>query len=532
MIYFVILFSILYFVLAWRRLDWAVILLIAALPSYLIRFSILGIPSTVLEVMILIAFFVWLIRQTNFLNFIKGQYTVKDYLQNRKKRAPYPFGWELALLIFIAWVSAIVSGFSNQALGIWKAYFFEPALLFIVVLNVFKPDTNNNAIPQPPLSRGHLGGIEKFLWPLAVSAFTVSVLAIYQKITGNLIDNQMWAAATTRRSVSFFGYPNAVGLYLGPIVMVLIGWLFHIITNNQETIIKQKSSPKSQTQISNKIQNPKPKFFGYWNFKTLLAVITILLSLLSIYFAKSEGALIGIVTALFAFGLLVGGKLKWITIIVTIIIGGSLLAYQPTRYFVEDKIKLHDFSGQVRRQQWKETRKMLTSSPTRFIFGTGLANYQTVIKPFHQEGIFVRDYRDPNWHRQTVFSDAFRKKVWQPLEIYLYPHNILLNFWTELGLAGTLLFVWIIGKLLYIGFKNLKLPSSRAQVEGKIKNSGNIDFKYLNRGLISAFIVIIVHGVVDVPYFKNDLAVMFWLLIALVSLLKFISNQQNQSYGH
>lgn len=43
--------------------------------------------------------------------------------------------------------------------------------------------------------------------------------------------------------------------------------------------------------------------------------------------------------------------------------------------------------------------------------------------------------------------------------------------------------------------------------------------KYLNIGLISAMIVIIVHGLVDVPYFKNDLAVMFWLFLAMMGTI-------------
>jgi hypothetical protein len=143
MIYSIFLFFIFYFILAWRKLDWAVMLIILALPSYLIRFNILGIPMTILESMILIAFFIWFIKATNFLNFVRGKYTIKDYLENRKSRKPYPFGWELALWVLIAWVAALVAGFNNEALGIWKAYFFEPALFFILVLNVFRNNTND-----------------------------------------------------------------------------------------------------------------------------------------------------------------------------------------------------------------------------------------------------------------------------------------------------------------------------------------------------------------------------------------------------
>jgi len=94
------------------------------------------------------------------------------------------------------------------------------------------------------------------------------------------------------------------------------------------------------------------------------------------------------------------------------------------------------------------------------------------------------------------------------LEIYLYPHNLVLNFWSELGLAGLLLFIWIILKYFWLGISSLSLRGSASD------RSNLTTEKYLVIGLISAMVVIIVHGLVDVPYFKNDLAIMFWLLAA------------------
>ena len=87
----------------------------------------------------------------------------------------------------------------------------------------------------------------------------------------------------------------------------------------------------------------------------------------------------------------------------------------------------------------------------RLIAGAGLANYQTSIKPYHTEGIFIKDYSDPESQRKLVFNEAYRNAHWQPLEVYLYPHNIILNFWSELGLAGMLLFVWMIIKYFWMG---------------------------------------------------------------------------------
>jgi O-antigen ligase len=528
MIFLIFLFSIFYFVLAWRKLDWAVMLIILALPAYLIRFQIFGVPMTILEAMILIAFFVWFIKETNFLNFVRGKYKIKDYLENRKTRSPYPFGWELSLWVLIAWIAAVVAGFSNEALGIWKAYFFEPALFFILVLNVLRDkeeptppflsqseEESNKEDLTPSLSLLRRGGgiLEKILWALAGSAFLVSVFAIYQKLTGNFIDNQLWQAETTRRVVSFFGYPNAVGLFLGPIVLILIGWIF---TWWHGIAAAAAARPRND------------------KVKIIFIFLTLLLSLLAIYFAKSEGALFGIIVALFIFGILAGKKLRWIAIIGALVIFVGVLSYPPARIKVVEKITLRDLSGEIRKQQWRETWQMMTESPVRFIFGTGLSGYQKAIAPYHKEGIFFNSDREPweQFHRKTVFNEEYRRTHWQPVEIYMYPHNILLNFWTEMGLLGVLLFIWIVGKYLWIIISNFEFrifpaverdPALNKDYKWRDKQfspaAGQTIFKYLNLGLMGAMIVIIVHGLVDVPYFKNDLAVMFWLLIALISLV-------------
>ena len=75
---------------------------------------------------------------------------------------------------------------------------------------------------------------------------------------------------------------------------------------------------------------------------------------------------------------------------------------------------------------------------------------------------------------------------------------------SALSLVGMLLFVWIIGKMMFVSFQNSD-------------NANNL--RFLSLGLLSAMVVILIHGLVDVPYFKNDLAVMFWLLIASISMI-------------
>ena len=62
MLVFAIIYAILFAGLAWKKLNWAILLLLGFLPSYLFRFNLAGIPFTVLELMILIITLVWLIQ--------------------------------------------------------------------------------------------------------------------------------------------------------------------------------------------------------------------------------------------------------------------------------------------------------------------------------------------------------------------------------------------------------------------------------------------------------------------------------------
>jgi O-antigen ligase len=496
MAYLILIFCILFFILSFKRLDWAVMVLIAALPAYLIRFKIFGVPFTLLEAMILISFIVWFLKNyKKIINSIKLKIRHSTFGIRHSQR--YPFDIEIVLLLIISFAAVFTAGLTDSALGIWKAYFFEPALLFIVILNI-SGSGNTKKSPQPPFIKGG----DKILWPLAISALAVSVFAIYQKFTGAFIFNEFWAASETRRVTSFFGYPNAVGLYLGPIVMVLIGFLLSQIKYAKSQIFNFQLPIFKQFSITN-----------FQIFKIAIIFLAIIGAIISIYFAKSEGALIGVAAGLLVFGFLSNRKAKWATVGLVVLAVVGIMAYAPAREYSIKKIALKDLSGEIRKAQWRETWEMLTDG--RLFTGAGLANYQKAVKPYHQEGIFFNKDNDPDFRRKIVlFDERYKSKYWQPLEIYLYPHNIFLNFWTELGLVGMLLFIWIIGKYFIIGFKIIR----NSQFD--IRHSAVQSNKYVALGLICSMLVIVIHGMVDVPYFKNDLAAMFWIFIAALSLLK------------
>jgi len=436
-------------VIALFRLDWALFIVLAALPAYLLRFHLGPIPLTVLESMILIVFTVWFFKDKPWLRLKKG-----DWQERYQK---YPYHLEIIGILIAAWTGLAIAGFDNSALGVFKAYFLEPILLYLVIIN-----------------RGQ-GSERKFIWPLALGAMLVSAVALFQQLTGLFIFNDFWAQASQRRVTSVFSYPNAVGLYLGPIIFLLAG-LF-------------ASYPK-RTNI-------------FIAGKKILLILIIMAAMTAIVCARSEGALIGLAGGIFIVALLTNRRSRrWAfgAAAVGLIV---LSVYNPAWQYFRQKATLMDLSGQIRRQQWTETMQMLTDG--KLISGAGLSNYQKAIAPFHQAGIFVKN-DDPEWRRHVVWDDAYRKKVWQPVEIYMYPHNIFLNFWTEIGLFGALLFAWLIGRYYYDAIRLLKKLES-----GK---------RALVLGLIGAMSATVIHGLVDVPYFKNDLSVLFWLMIALLGILK------------
>ncbi len=450
----IIIYLSLYLAISIYRPRLALLLLFFSLPSYLIRFTLLSLPLTLLELQIVISFLVWLVG--NYKNLYKNLKTKKN-INNQ-----YPFQNEIIFWLLSVLLAVAVSNFSSSSLGILKAYFLEPIMLYILIVNYFFKKND----------------WKKIIWSLTFSALAVSLVAIYQYFTGNFIFNDFWAREETRRVVSFFGYPNAVGLYLAPIFMLSFSLLIDYFK--------------------------KEKLFNNLNY--ILGLIVIIFSMITsisaIYFAKSEGALIALTVATVVFLFFYNKKTRLLTSSIVVIF--LIILFSNTSYTenLKSKLYLQDKSGQIRLAQWSETWKMM-SEERLLISGAGLSNYQKSVKPYHQEGIFIKDYNDSKWLNKVMFNDEFRKKSWQPLEIYLYPHNIFLNFWVELGLLGLVVYLIITIKF----FSKLLILLKKRYTN-----------KLLNLGLLASMTTIIVHGLVDVPYFKNDLSILFWLLLSLLSI--------------
>jgi len=126
------------------------------------------------------------------------------------------------------------------------------------------------------------------------------------------------------------------------------------------------------------------------------------------------------------------------------------------------------FEGRL--QIWSDTLKMLRARP---IFGSGLRAYQTVMQAYVSPG-----------HKPE-----------------LYPHNLFLAMWAELGLLGLIAFVVLLAMLLWRGWTSYARASGFARP--------------LLWGTSAAFIAVAVHGMFDTPYYNNDISIEFWFVAAL-----------------
>ena len=288
-----------------------VIFVAAATPLYLVRFSVFGLPTTALELLIGVLCFLTIAR-TIVMHDVRIQYV------RRLREIPRAL-WIGVVIFFIAsCIAIVVAPDTRAAFGIWRAYVVE-AIAFGVVAWL------------------HLDSWRQFrvlAAALSVTAAFVAVVAIIQQFTGWGIPNPFWRAAATRRVTSIFGYPNAVGLYLELIVPFLIA--------------------------------------GFLLAKNVIArawfVILFCASVAAIIFAESSGTLAALVLTAGLF-LLLWKRTRWI-VAALFVCAVLAVAVSPLRKPFADEFLLQGVSGNLRTSMWKETVQMLAERP---VTGAGLA---------------------------------------------------------------------------------------------------------------------------------------------------------------
>jgi putative inorganic carbon (HCO3(-)) transporter len=213
--------------------------------------------------------------------------------------------------------------------------------------------------------------------------------------------------------------------------------------------------------------------YGPMRATRLASAAFLLVAIPSILLSFSRGAYLAL--AAIAVGLALSHRRR-VLLLAGAVAAGLLIGLIPP-IFQRIAVQFQDVNGTTffgragRLELWSATLQMLRE---HLLFGAGLSGFAERVAPF-----------------------------WNPThpERFIDPHNILLNFWVETGILGLIAFAWI----MVVAFR----------VSWRAWRDSETEWRPIELGVMLALVAIVAHGLVDVPYFKNDLSLEFWTLVGL-----------------
>ena len=223
----IILYSLFFLSITWYRFHYGLFLLFLLLPTYLIRFDVGPLPTTLVEVMIWILTFTWIIKYKS---------SIIYHLSHTIRQYPTLF-IASALFLLSATISIFTSVDLRAAAGEWKAFYVEPIIVFLIIITTYTQEFGvenekkirrledykinksfNPCLPASKVSIFQSSTIQAILFGLVLCGLATSILAIYQHFTGWMVPYSFWENKNTYRVTGWYGFPNGVGLFLAPIV--------------------------------------------------------------------------------------------------------------------------------------------------------------------------------------------------------------------------------------------------------------------------------------------------------------------------
>lgn len=382
-----------------RRLTtYALGITAAALPAYNVRFRIGPIPTTLLEILILVtvATYGWMLAS-----------------EHRRPATRTPYDIPIVLLLAAGIIAIVVAPDRVRALGIYRAYFIEAIAIYYVAVDLVRTRAQLRIV----LLIAATGSCIFALGQIAAFAIVFAHHAIQ-------IDDPPAFLNTSS---------NQAAMYLEPPLAFATGFALYPGTDRQRWIALGVTG-------------------------LILAALVLTLSRAA-YLAMTVLAVVAVLS-------LPSWRLRLWAVAGLVIVLGLILELP----FIGTRFSTFGHSVVLRQSIYTEALRMLAKRP---IFGAGISGFPIRVAPFRPSGE----------------------------EIELYPHNLWLTTWSELGLLGLAAFAVIFFGLIWRGARALL---RRQDIH-----------RALAWGATGALLLYLVHGMFDSPYWKNDLAVEFWLIAAL-----------------
>lgn len=374
------------------------------------------------------------------------------------------FAYAPHLLFLLAGLFGMVIATADRgaALRDFRRMILEPLIFYALLMYYLRP---SNTRTEAALSAHRYA-----LWiaiAFSLSGAFVALLGLLQVVGLDVVpylgikrsfSENVVVIGGIRRVTSVYGHPNNLGLYLGRVWPVAA--LLAISAPSDE------AHPRAGRR------------------RALLFGLCALLCLGGILVSFSRGAWLGAAAALSVLaipflrrrfsGRIVPGLAALIAAIV--IAGGLGLMLRGN---------LGGDSAATRIALWREALTLIRQHP----LGIGLDQFYWYHNPE-----FGRSQSDP---ALVGTSEQFAA----------HPHNLVLDIWLRMGPLGLLAFGWLLARFFRSGWYSLR----------RFSNASSAAF---GLGALAAMIAALLHGMIDNFYFLPDLAIAFWLLVALVEYAK------------
>lgn len=207
-------------------------------------------------------------------------------------------------------------------------------------------------------------------------------------------------------------------------------------------------------------------------YKKILIILLLASSLIALLLSGSKGGFWA-----FGTGVLVYLNYRYINKqrskdrrpLFTSLLVASLLIINSTYFYIFTHLANLSGSNEARKEIYQYSFQLLEKN---LFTGIGLGNFQSAITAI------------------SVGNNLFINYV---LPYALHPHNLLLAIWLNLGILGLVIFIVLLINFLKDAF------SSDSPMKSIV---------------LASMIAVIVHGLFDTTYFKNDLSAIFWLILS------------------
>ncbi|MFA6436597.1 MAG: O-antigen ligase family protein [Candidatus Gracilibacteria bacterium] len=412
-------------------------------PLYLVRFSVGGVPTTFLEVLVALTLMVGVI-------FFVRPRSLKEAFFNLKKQGLKSMFWPILLFVGAAIFSTFIVpktmtaidgtivGSQLVAFGVLKGWILMPIFYFAMIR--FVPWTGKDK--------------KRMLVALALSGFGLSLWAIYQMVTGDFIT---WDG----RASGPFESANYLALYLGPILVMCAGRIVQIFCSTKKVL--------------------------FW-------LVLFFVMAVAFWGTQSYAAFIAFFVGTAFYGLFspaISRKFKLVACLGAFVVATGFFVTQMNTAKFQSFL---DFdartSSSVRIEVYRVAWGLIESHP---VAGIGLGQFQV------QYAL----------NAPTILGHS-------PYEwVMLHPHNLGLAFWLNTGLFGVLAMAWLLMVVFFGRRKGERAEASVAVGEGTRSSDTAVWKRALRLVGLAMMITILTHGLFDVPFFKNDLAYLWWLVVGL-----------------